>query len=144
MNNDDSAKNGPAFQMNIRVSFLSDLIGELQQSSNHGKRGESVEWTTGKDYDSHRNGRSRTRRSQNASEECHLDTRLADDEFVILADLPATSLDEITIGLTPSHDNCVIAQNEHILAKVPIPWDCVESTDASFNNGVLEVRLTPA
>ncbi len=70
-----------------------------------------------------------------------LDAHYEDDTFVVLADIPGASRDELTVGIHPRDRTLVIARNESVLGRVPLPSKPWGSPDALFHNGVLEVRL---
>lgn len=74
-------------------------------------------------------------------EECLLDAHYEDDTFVVLADIPGASLEELTVGIHPRKHTLVIARNETVLGRIPLPRMPRGSPHALFNNGVLEVRM---
>ncbi|WP_246308116.1 Hsp20/alpha crystallin family protein [Halorarum salinum] len=101
------------------------------------------------DVDRRRSGngprRRRTRRVRKAgSDGCLFDARFDDDEFVVTADVPGTSKDDLSIGIDPKTNDLVIGKNGTVLERVSLPWQSPEATRVWFNNGVLEVRVRPA
>ncbi|QLG63941.1 Hsp20/alpha crystallin family protein [Halorarum salinum] len=72
------------------------------------------------------------------------DARFDDDEFVVTADVPGTSKDDLSIGIDPKTNDLVIGKNGTVLERVSLPWQSPEATRVWFNNGVLEVRVRPA
>lgn len=74
-------------------------------------------------------------------EECLIDTRTVDGEFVVLADFCGASVDDITVGVDTTSNELVIGKSGSIVVGVPLPWDAPAVRLARFNNGVLEVRV---
>ena len=72
------------------------------------------------------------------------DTRREGDEFVVMADIPGATVDELTVGIDPGTTQLVIGRGDTVLERVGTPWNAAEITRAWFNNGILEVRLRPA
>lgn len=75
---------------------------------------------------------------------CQIDTRLRDDELVVVADLFLTTADDLTVGIDRNGDDLVICMEGTVVGRVELPWESSEATRARFNNGVLEVRLRRA
>ena len=75
---------------------------------------------------------------------CLFDTRRVGDEFVVMADIPGATVDELTIGIDPRTTQLVVGRGATVLERVDTPWDVAEVTRAWFNNGILEVRLRSA
>lgn len=91
-----------------------------------------------------RAGGSQDQQHEAASDRCRIDTRLNDDTFTVVADLPGATEDEITVGIKPQTNQLVIGRNGDVVGRVDIPWQSSEATRVWFNNGILEVRLQPA
>lgn len=72
------------------------------------------------------------------------DTRLDGDEFVVMADIPGATVDELTVGIDPRTNQLVIGRGDTVLERVDTPWNAAETSRAWFNNGILEVRLRTA
>lgn len=72
-----------------------------------------------------------------------LDTRFEGDEFVVIADIPGASKDDLSVGISHSTTKLVIKKDGRVLERVPLPWDSVEATRIWDNNGILDVRVRP-
>jgi HSP20 family molecular chaperone IbpA len=90
-----------------------------------------------------RNHKPADRASDPASDDCLIDVRF-DNEFIVVADIPGISTDDLSVGINSRAKTLIIRTNKTVLGRVPLPWDSVEMTAAWFNNGILEVRLQPA
>lgn len=100
------------------------------------RRQESVEATS----DQKRTDRGRTSQSDD-----HLiETRIDDDEFIVTADIPGATRDDLSVGIRPRTNALQIARDGTVLRRIDIPWASPEATRVWFNNGVLEVRLQPS
>ncbi|MFC4439134.1 MULTISPECIES: Hsp20/alpha crystallin family protein [Natrialbaceae] len=77
-----------------------------------------------------------------ASDDCLIDTRF-DDEFIVIADIPGVSKDDLSVGINPKTNTLVISKVGIVLERIPLPWQPTEATTVRFNNGVLEVRVRP-
>lgn len=75
------------------------------------------------------------------SEQCLIDTRFIDDEFVIIADIPTTNPDDLTVGYNRRTNELVISRDGTVIGRVDIPWKSPETPEVWFNNGVLEARI---
>ncbi|WP_265110158.1 Hsp20/alpha crystallin family protein [Halosolutus halophilus] len=84
-----------------------------------------------------------TRRRPSSAAGPLVDTRRADGEFVVTADVPDASRDDVSVGIDPRTSEVVITVSGVVLERVATPWRSVEATRVRFNNGVLEVRLRP-
>lgn len=78
------------------------------------------------------------------SAECLVDTRLADGEFVVTADLLGASKDDVSAGINPRTNELVISKADTTVGRVDLPWSSPETKNAWFNNGILEVRVRSA
>lgn len=89
---------------------------------------------------------SRSQRSQESgvdSDSALVETRIEDDEFVVHADIPGATKDDLSVGINPRTNDLVIGRNDRVIERIDIPWDAHEATNVWFNNGVLEVRIEP-
>jgi HSP20 family molecular chaperone IbpA len=75
------------------------------------------------------------------STECLIDTRLDDDEFVVVADLPGANKDDLTVGINPRTNELVIKKIGTTVGRVELPWTSSEIPKAWFKNGILEVYI---
>lgn len=81
-------------------------------------------------------------RSKSTTEgEYHVGTQFDGQEFVVVADLLGTSIEEVAAGLTRAGDALVIQCTGETVARVDLPWESATVSRAWFNNGVLEIRL---
>lgn len=71
----------------------------------------------------------------------HVGTQFDGQEFVVVADLLGTSMEEVAAGLTREGDALVVQRRGETVARVDLPWKSATVTRAWFNNGVLEIRL---
>ncbi|ELY23430.1 hypothetical protein C500_19919 [Natrialba magadii ATCC 43099] len=85
--------------------------------------------------------RRKKRTHESKSEDCLIDTRFTDDEFIIIADLFGARLDDITVGINPKTNELVIKKTETVVGRVDLPWTSPEMQNAWFNNGILEVHI---
>lgn len=72
-----------------------------------------------------------------------LDTRFEGDAFVVIADIPGASQEEVSVGINHSTYKLVIKNDGKVLERVPLPWYPVEVTRAWYNNGILDARVRP-
>lgn len=85
-----------------------------------------------------------TERGRGSASDDHLiDTRRRDDEFVVVADVPGASVDDLSAGIDRRSNELVIGRNGDVLGRVDLPWESAEAVAVLFNNGVLGVRLRP-
>lgn len=139
------------FHLEAGLRPLSDLLGsliEVNLSDAPPPSGETVEWDDVDEATERReepeSQQKRTRRVyEHPSGACLIDTRLAGDEFVVTADIPGSTKDDISVGLAPGSSELVISRDGTIIGRVDIPWRSSEPTKVWFNNGVLEVHLRP-
>lgn len=140
------------FHLEAGLRPLSDLLGSLAEvnvSDSPPPPADPEGWTAGDERDRQLEtddpSRTRTKRIRGAeSAECHVDTRIEDNEFVITADIPGASKDDISVGINPKTNTLVISTDETVLTRVDLPGHSPETTNVWFNNGVLEVRLRSA
>ncbi|MFC4543931.1 Hsp20/alpha crystallin family protein [Halosolutus amylolyticus] len=90
------------------------------------------------------NGFHTTGRRPTPAAEHLVDSRRADGEFVVTADVPGASRDDLSVRIDPRTSELVITVSGTVLERVATPWRSVEATRVRFNNGVLEVRLRSA
>lgn len=60
---------------------------------------------------------------------------------VVTLDLPDVDPTDLAAGVDSSGGTLVVGAGSTILERVPLPRDDLEVADASFNNGILDVRL---
>lgn len=137
------------FRLKVGLRVLSDVLGALVEVDrrNAPPPSDPVEWeaVTESDADAPEEAepRSTERVRKSTTDRCLVDTRFEGDEFVVHADIPGASTDEVSVGLDTRTDQLVIAETGSVLGRVDLPWSSPEATAAWFNNGVLEVRLRP-
>lgn len=66
----------------------------------------------------------------------------ADEELLIVADLPEVEADELTVGLDRDRNELVIGVENRSVDRVELPWP-VADVESRFQHGVLELRFTP-
>lgn len=131
------------------TGLLGSLVG-LGADTGSPLPGDSVDWTTveertgGGAPGDRGSGGGRTRRTGETREgEYLLDTRFDGEEFVVTADIPGTSRDDLTVGIDPDTTEFVIKRDGTELERIATPWESVEPVRVLFNNGVLEARFRP-
>ncbi|WP_254534505.1 gas vesicle protein GvpH [Halomarina litorea] len=154
-NTDEEQTVGRERQRGIRIGLqpLTDLLGALiELDINEPSPGEEMTPRSAVTNPRRAEPRSATaqsaggrrRRREAASDRCRIDTRLDDDTLTVVADLPGATEDDITVGIKPQTNQLVIGRNGEVVGRVDIPWESPEATRVWFNNGILEVRLSPA
>lgn len=135
------------------VQHLSDQLGWLFETSVTGSPPPSAETVAETAPDE----RSRDERQREASsqgprpkrvrrtraETYLLETRFEGDAFVVIADIPGASQEDLSVGISHSTYKLVIKKDGKVLERVPLPWESVEVTRVWYNNGILDVRLRP-
>jgi HSP20 family molecular chaperone IbpA len=86
-----------------------------------------------------RKQKKRTRASE--SEECLIDTRFTDDEFIVIADMFGASIDDISVGINHSTDELIISKTGTVVGRIDLPWASPQMKKAVFKNGILEVYM---
>lgn len=145
---DDQRARGFRFEAGLRS--LTGLLGNLIEVSaeNSPPTDDTVDWSTVEnDYrgsrrrDATSSRRRRSRGGDVGSDAALVETRVEDDEFVVHADVPGATKDELSVGIDPRTNDLVIGRDGSVIERVDIPWDSHEATSVWFNNGVLEVRI---
>lgn len=144
---DERAK---GFRLDVGLRPLTDLLGSLIEVNVSDAPVRPQEPDDGSEP-THRpiadeprsKGTKRVRSTGTGSEECFVDTRRINDEFLVTADVPGASKDELSVGIDPRTNELVIGRDGSALERVDLPWASAEATKVRFNNGVLEVRLRP-
>ena len=151
---DRGAEDRPrGFRLEAGLRPLSSLLGTLIEvnASETPPPDDPVDWTTvDENYPNQRRsgdeaGRTRTIRvPKTGPDDSLVDARSDDDEFVVTADVPGATKDDLSVGIDPGTNELVIGRDGTVLERVPLPWQSPEPTTVWFNNGVLEVRVRPA
>lgn len=140
---DDDRASG--FHLEVGLRSLSGLLGDLLEVSarNSPPPNNPVDWSSVDAADRDQRGPSeRERRARDRADEDYLvESRTEGDEFVVHADIPGATKDELSVGIHPRTNDLVIGRDGHVIERVQIPWASHEATNVLFNNGVLEVRL---
>lgn len=146
---DDQRARG--FRLEAGLRSLTGLLGELIEVSAQKSPpppDDPADWSTVDDE--YRGPRRRdapsSRRRQSRGESVESDaplveTRIEDDEFIVHADIPGATKDELSVGINPRTNDLVIGRDGRVIERVDIPWESHEATNVWFNNGVLEVRI---
>lgn len=144
---------GPGLNAGVGLGLFSGLLGKLLDLNSHGSHGSPM--TPG-----HRQTPGfRRRRRQNTddtssaertegdgrseSADYRFDTRLEDGEFVVAADIPGATKDDLSVGIRRRTNVLVVSLEGTVLERIDIPWASPEATRVWLNNGVLVVRLQP-
>lgn len=77
-------------------------------------------------------------------EEFHVDAYRAGDELVVVADLPGVDAEDLSVGVDVGRNCLVVGVDGDVVERVTLPWESVVASEATFNNGVLEVRVRRA
>lgn len=64
-----------------------------------------------------------------------------DDGYVVTLDLPDVDPHELVAGVDAESERLVVADDDRVLERVSLPSGDFEVAEASFNNGILDVRL---
>lgn len=154
-------RGGFGIDIGIGVRTIADILRELDERghvSGSGRRGDvDFGYSAGtgigtgprpsdeRDRDRDRDGPSRPRKKRSwpseSDDDYLVESRREDDELVVTADLPGVDADELVLGLDGDADELVLGVGDRSVERVPLPWERVEMTDATFNNGVLVARL---
>lgn len=138
------------FHFEVGLRSLSGLLGDLLEvsASNSPPPNDPADWSTVDESAGGRRQRDTSDRGRStrgrADEEYLVDTRIEGDEFVVHADIPGATKDELSVGIHPRTNDLVIGREGDVIERVEIPWASHEATNVWFNNGVLEVRLRAA
>lgn len=139
------------FRLEAGLRPLSGLLGDLIEanvSEPPPPPEDTVEWETVDEterdhyFQGEKPEHKQTKRIRKwISDDQLFDTRFDDDEFIVIADIPGASKDNLSVGINSVANTLVIAKEGTVLGRVELPWDSPETTKVWFNNGVLEVRL---
>lgn len=93
--------------------------------------------------DTDEDGGASTRRTEDGSPYL-IDVRYddADEELLVVADLPEVEADDLTVGLDRDRNELVIGVESRPVDRVELPWP-IADVESRFQHGVLELRLTP-
>ena len=133
--NDDGAS---GFRLEVGLRSLSGLLGDLLEVNARTASPPSddpADWSTVDESSGGRHSRGQV------DEDYLVESRIEDDEFVVHADIPGATKDDLSVGIHPRTNDLVIGRDGHVIERVEIPWASHEATNVMFNNGVLEVRL---
>lgn len=151
--NDDDDQHGPDDERprtHIDINFsvtdlLSDLLSEAKRDSNRRVPSERPGGRPSRASPGarRRSGGTADRESADARADYRVDHHREGDELTVIADLGGTEHDDVTAGIDPNRGEFVVAVDESVAGRVPLPWDPVEAVETTYNNGVLQVRLRP-
>lgn len=74
--------------------------------------------------------------------ECYIDTRIRDDSFIVVADLPGAIKEDLAVGINQRTNELIIRRDGTVVETLSIPWEAPEVTRIWFNNGILEIHLS--
>lgn len=139
------------FRLEAGLRPLSGLLGNLAEvkvSESPPPPENPVDWTTVDESSGDQQQREdkaerkRTKRARTVESDNYLiDTRFDDNEFIVNADIPGASKDDLSVGIHPNTNQLVISKDGTVLERVDLPWKSPETTKVWFHNGILEVRL---
>lgn len=147
------ARNDPSslvhLGIDVGIGSLTDLLGGVlgARGASRRNRGEwqRVDETTRADADGTAGtDTSDTDEPIGVADEYLVDTHRADDEFVVRAELPGVSEEDLSVGIDVHADELVIAADGRTIDRIALPWSSTEAAKVWYNNGVLDVRLRPA
>lgn len=135
------------------VQRLSDLLGwlfEVSVTESPPPSAETIAETAtdeGARDDQQReasSGANRPKRVRKTRAETYLlDTRFEDDAFVVIADIPGASQEDLSVGINHITYKLVIKKDGRVFERVSLPWYPVEVTRVWYNNGILDIRVRP-
>ncbi|WP_152421658.1 gas vesicle protein GvpH [Halogeometricum pallidum] len=150
---DDDDQHGPDDERprtHIDINFsvtdlLSDLLSEAKRDSNRHSLSERPSGRPSRvgPGAQRRSDGTADREQTDAPADYHVDHHREGDELTIVADLAGAEHEDVTAGISPDRGEFVVAVDERVAERVPLPWDPVEVVETTFNNGVLQVRLRP-
>lgn len=121
---------------------LENLVGEDAKRSSRGPpRSRPPAQRTQANQKQRTDSSERKQARKSESTDCLIDTRLDDGEFVVVADLPGATKDDLTAGINPSTNELIIKKTDTTVGRVELPWTSSEMRKAWFKNGVLEVYV---
>lgn len=144
----------PGFDAGVGLGVFSGLLESLLDLGSHSSRGTPMSpghrGTPGfrkrrRDTTDDTSSPERTEGDGSSESGEHLvDTRRHDDEFVVTADIPGVTMDDLSVGIRRRTNDLLISREGSVLERIDIPWASPEATRVWLNNGVLVVRLQPA
>lgn len=154
----DERTNSSGFRLEAGLRPLSDILGTLfevsvtdappppteptDRSLADDETPRRSEADSQRPVDRERTDRPRKKRQRTSPSDGYLiDTRRENGEFVVTADIPGASVDDLSIGIDSRTNELVIGMAGSVLERIEPPWRSSEATRVRFNNGVLEVRL---
>ncbi|MFC4247164.1 gas vesicle protein GvpH [Natribaculum luteum] len=129
------------FRLTVGLWPLSNLLDSLIEVNVSSTSDEALGRTTADETVRNPRRERIENRRESTSGEYLIDTRLADDEFVVVADLPGASEDDLSAGIDPRTSELVITEDDVVIGRVGVPRWSSEATRVVFHNGVLEVRF---
>ena len=129
-------------RLEVGLRSLTDLLGDLVEVAASGSPPPPERHSGRSTVDENvRDRRRRTRVGDTTSEEHLVETHFDDDEFVVTADIPGATKDDLSVGIDRTTNELVIAKDGTVRERVDLPWPSPEATRVWFNNGILEIRL---
>jgi HSP20 family molecular chaperone IbpA len=121
---------------------LGNVVGEDAKRSSRGPpRSRPPTQRTQANQKQRTDSSERKRARKYESTDCLIDTRRDDGEFVVVADLPGATKDDLTAGIDPRTNELVIKKTGTAVGRVELPWSSSEVQKAWFKNGILEVYI---
>lgn len=145
---------GRGFDAGVGLDVFSGLLGKLLDLNSHsspgtpmspGHRGTPGFRRRRRQHTDDTSSPERTEGDGSSESGDHLvDTRRHEDEFVVTADIPGVTMDDLSVGIRRRTNDLLISREGSVLERIDIPWASPEATRVWLNNGVLVVRLQPA
>lgn len=134
------------------IRRIVETLRELEESG--GSRGKNVrtdyEFSTrvglgrGPEREGSRS-RSRSDRSVDTdavdAESYHVDVRRDGDEITVVADLRGANAEDVTAGIDPDANELIVGVDDEAVDRIPLGPVTASDIDASFHNGILELRI---
>lgn len=145
---DDGRGGDDGDRRGIHIEFgfsLSDLLDGFLGGSSRGRPGAGSR-PGGRPSDRRptATGTPHDREGTDESVDVHVETYRDGDELTIVADLPGVASDAVGAGIAEGTNDLVVLVDDRVVERVELPWPAVDVAGATFNNGVLELRVAAA
>lgn len=67
-----------------------------------------------------------------------------EEEIIVTADLPGVNEAEIAVGIGNETNDLLIQVSGETIGRLSLPWKAAVATSVTYNNYILEIRLSPA
>lgn len=144
---DDAPDERTGTRIDISVSvtdLLSDLLGERDSESSRHSLGTRPRGRPSSANAPSSDGPTADDGPAAGGDDYHVDSHRTEDGLTVVADLSGADRDDVTAGIDADRNELVVAVDGRVAGRVDLPWDPVEVTESTYNNGVLQIRLRPA